>query len=43
MADDPDHGRLLKKQLPYFLEAWTEIYERLDFEQARRAPRRRAS
>ena len=31
MAADPDHARLLKKQLPYFLEAWTEIYERLDF------------
>ena len=43
MADDPDHGRLLKKQLPYFLEAWTEIYELLDFEEAPRARRQRAS
>jgi hypothetical protein len=42
MADDPDHRRLLKKQIPCFLEAWTEIYELLDFE-APRARRRRAS
>jgi len=25
------HARLLKKQVPFFLEAWTEIYEVLDF------------
>jgi hypothetical protein len=43
MADDPDHGRLLKKQIPFFLEAWTESYERLDFARAPRARRRRAS
>jgi len=43
MAADSDHARLLKKQLPYFLEAWTEIYERLDFGEAPRARRRRAS
>lgn len=30
MAADPDHERLLKKQLPYFLEAYTEIYEVLE-------------
>jgi hypothetical protein len=40
MAADPDHARLLKRQIPYFLEAWTEIYEVLDLP----APaRRRAS
>ena len=43
MADDPDHARLLKKQIPYFLEAWTEIYERLDFAEPSPARRRRAS
>jgi len=31
LAGDPDHARLLRKQLPYFLEAWTEIDEVLDF------------
>lgn len=30
MTADPDHERLLKQQLPYFLEAYTEIYEVLD-------------
>jgi hypothetical protein len=30
MARDPDHASLLKRQIPYFLEAWTEIYEVLD-------------
>jgi hypothetical protein len=25
-----EHARLLKKQIPYFLEAWTEIYEVLE-------------
>jgi hypothetical protein len=43
MGADADHGRLLERQIPYFLEAWTEIYERLDFSQAPRARRRRAS
>lgn len=43
MAADADHARLLKKQIPYFVEAWTEIYERLDFGEAPRARRRRAS
>ena len=43
MADDPDHRHLLKKQLPCFLEAWTEIYELLEFGEAPRARRRRAS
>jgi predicted component of type VI protein secretion system len=41
MAGDSDHARLLKKQLPCFLEAWMEIYEVLDFREATR--RRRAS
>jgi hypothetical protein len=27
---DPDHGRLLRKQIPYFLDAFTEIYEVLE-------------
>jgi hypothetical protein len=27
LAGDPDHARLLKRQIPYFLEAWTEVYE----------------
>jgi hypothetical protein len=27
LAKDPDHARLLKRQIPYFLEAWTEVYE----------------
>src|SRR5262245_3736126 len=27
---DPDHGRLLRRQIPYFLEAYTEIYRVLD-------------
>ena len=43
MAADSDHRHLLKKQIPYFLEAWTEIYELLDFAQAPGARRRRAS
>lgn len=30
MASDPDHASLLKRQIPYFLEAWTEVYEVLD-------------
>jgi hypothetical protein len=45
MAKDPDHARLLKRQIPFFLEAWTEVYEVLDLpSSARRRPlRRRAS
>lgn len=31
LSSDPDHERLLKRQLPYFLDAWTEIHELLDF------------
>ena len=27
---DPDHSRLLRRQIPYFLEAYTEIYEVLE-------------
>jgi hypothetical protein len=30
LASSPDHARLLKKQIPFFLEAWTEIYEVLE-------------
>jgi len=43
LGRDPDHARLLRRQIPYFLEAWTEIYEVLEFPEARRARRRRAS
>ena len=42
MAKDPDHARLLKRQVPFFLEAWTEVYEVLDFA-APPARRRRTS
>lgn len=38
MGADPDHARLLKRQIPFFLEAWTEIDEVLDFSPT--APRR---
>jgi hypothetical protein len=27
---DPDHGKLLRRQIPFFLDAWTEIYEVLE-------------
>lgn len=30
LAAHPGHARLLKKQVPFFLEAWTEIYEELE-------------
>jgi hypothetical protein len=30
LAADRGHARLLKKQIPFFLEAWTEIYEVLE-------------
>mgnify|MGYP001563326770 CR=1 FL=1 len=43
LGRDPGHARLLRRQIPYFLEAWTEIYEVLEFPEARRARRRRAS
>ena len=43
MGDDPDHARLLKRQIPFFLEAWTEVYEVLDFAAAPGARRRRTS
>jgi hypothetical protein len=43
MAKDPDHGRLLKRQIPFFLEAWTEVYEVLEFPESRRARRARRS
>jgi hypothetical protein len=43
MGRDPDHARLLKRQIPFFLEAWTEVHEVLDFATPRRAPRRRTS
>ena len=46
MGKDRDHARLLKRQIPSFLEAWTEVYEVLDFPEtrpARRARRSRAS
>jgi hypothetical protein len=43
ISEDPDHGRLLKRQVPFFLEAWTEVYEVLDFPETRRARRRRTS
>jgi len=31
IARDPDHAKLLRKQIPYFLDAYTEIDEVLDF------------
>jgi hypothetical protein len=43
MAKDPDHARLLRRQIPFFLEAWTEIHEVLDFPGSRRARRARGS
>jgi hypothetical protein len=30
ISSSRDHARLLKRQVPYFLEAWTEIYEVLE-------------
>lgn len=42
MGADPDHARLLKRQIPFFLEAWTEIDEVLDFPAAARRRARRA-
>jgi hypothetical protein len=43
MGTDPDHARLLKRQIPFFLEAWTEIYEVLDFAAPLRARGRSTS
>lgn len=45
LGADPDHARLLKRQIPFFLEAWTEVYEVLDLlpSAPRRARRSRAS
>jgi hypothetical protein len=43
LARDGDHARLLKRQIPYFLEAWTEVYEVLDLRTARGSRKRRAS
>lgn len=46
MGRDPDHARLLARQLPFFREAWTEIYEVLELAagpSGARAGRRRAS
>jgi len=43
LRSDPDHARLLKRQIPFFLEAWTEVHEVLDFPETRRTRRRRAS
>ena len=43
MGADTDHARLLKRQISFFLEAWTEVYEVLDFKAPRRPRRRRAS
>jgi hypothetical protein len=31
LAADSGHARLLRRQIPFFLEAWTELYEVLDF------------
>jgi hypothetical protein len=42
LGTDPDHARLLKRQIPFFLEAWTEVYGVLDFPGTRRTRRRRA-
>jgi hypothetical protein len=30
LASDPEHERLLRRQIPFFLEAYTEIYEVLE-------------
>jgi hypothetical protein len=43
LAEDRDHERLLRRQIPFFLEAWTEVHEVLDFPQSRRARRARSS
>ena len=45
LGGDPDHARLLRRQVPLFLEAWTEVYEVLDLgaHRARRSRTGRAS
>ena len=43
LGRDPDHARLLKRQIPFFLEAWTEVYEVLDFRDVRGSRRRKPS
>ena len=30
MSSHPEHARLLRRQVPFFVEAWTEIYEVLE-------------
>ena len=35
LGGDRDHARLLKRQVPFFLESWTEIHEVLDFPASR--------
>jgi hypothetical protein len=32
LGADADHTRLLRRQIPFFVEAWTEVYEVLDLE-----------
>jgi hypothetical protein len=41
MSGDPDHARLLRRQIPFFLEAWTEVHEVLDLGAPRRERRPR--
>jgi hypothetical protein len=43
MGRDPDHARLLRRQIPFFLEAWTEIHEVLELAEPRRTRRSRVS
>jgi hypothetical protein len=43
LGKDPDHARLLKRQIPFFLETWTEVYEVLDSPETRGTRHRRAS
>jgi hypothetical protein len=43
LGRDPDHARLLKRQIAFFREAWTEVYEVLEFPRTRRARRRKPS
>jgi hypothetical protein len=31
LSSSPEHARLLKRQVPFFLESFTEIYEVLEF------------
>lgn len=40
LGADPDHARLLRRQIPFFLEAWNEIYEVLDLPEMATRPRR---